>query len=290
MKKRNLVISILGLAIILSACEKAPVELKETPPIETPIEEPIETPSEDPVPLPVVEPESPIEPVIEPEPVIKDIPEVIFSPESQSLWTTTPLNLRKGPNSDYDIILEIPQGAQVSTIAKGDNGWYQVLYKGVEGYSSGKYLAEEEIKPEVSGFVPYRLYINDKILTYENGGMEKAQEIIDTYRSVVSTWGEVADWSPNDSKNTYFIGHSDAAFEGIWDTPMNSEIIITDEFGNPVTYVLSEIYIVDDYAVGLDDGVNYFDYLTSAGTEEVITLQTCKTDDTNYILRAKLKI
>lgn len=294
MKKANKVLPALLLLLLLSGCTiqnpQAPEPQVKEPPIETP-EEPDEKepPVEDP--LPQVEPEIKEEPeeeaVVEPEPEPEE--ELIYTPYSATLWTTAHLNLREAPDKESPIIMEIVHGDSVHTSSKISNGWYKVLYKGKEGYASGKYLTEEQDKPVDTGYAPYRIHIMDRIIVYENTNPEDAQTVIDTNRGMASTWGEVPRWSPDDRKNTYFIGHSDAAFEGIWQSPMGSEIIVTDEFGNPTTYVLEEIYTVDDYAVGIYDGINYFDYLVGAGDREMITLQTCKTDDTNYILRAYLK-
>lgn len=291
--KLKIIVILSLLSLYGSGCVKESVS---PPPIEKPpIEEP-ETPVEKPEPLPEPLPE--VAPEIKPEepetPVVEEpVPEpdtLTYEPWSQSLWTTADLNLRSEPNKESELLTKMLLGEEVQTITKVSNGWFKVSYKGMEGFASGKYLTEKKDKPINTGFAPYRIHIGEKTIVYHNGGMEEAQHIIDTNRSMASTWGDVEKWSPNDNKNTYFVGHSDAAFEGIWNTPLDTEIIVTNEFGNPITYILKEIYIVDDYAVGIEDGINYFDYLVGAGTKEVITLQTCRTEDTNYILRAVLKV
>ena len=59
-----------------------------------------------------------------------------------TLKTTTGLNLRSGPGTSYAVRLVIPGGATVTTVntASPSNGFYNIKYNGVTGWSSGAYL------------------------------------------------------------------------------------------------------------------------------------------------------
>lgn len=56
--------------------------------------------------------------------------------------TTTEVNVRKGPSTDYDIITTIPKGYRLSYNKISTNGWYEVEKNGNIGYICGDYLKE----------------------------------------------------------------------------------------------------------------------------------------------------
>ena len=49
------------------------------------------------------------------------------------------LNIREAPNTNAEIVGQIPNGATVTIIGQ-DNGWYLINYGGVQGYSYGQYI------------------------------------------------------------------------------------------------------------------------------------------------------
>lgn len=57
--------------------------------------------------------------------------------------TLTGLYLREEPNAVSEAILVVPAGKEVQFIDAGENGFYHVRYKGVEGYIFAKALDEE---------------------------------------------------------------------------------------------------------------------------------------------------
>lgn len=60
--------------------------------------------------------------------------------------TTANLNMRRGPSTSNPIILVIPRGASVMTVAV-DKGWAKVVYNSLEGWVSGEYLTGQPVKP-----------------------------------------------------------------------------------------------------------------------------------------------
>ncbi len=56
------------------------------------------------------------------------------------MTTTTRVNLRAGPGTDYTVLLVIPSGATVSTTGEVQNGYSRLTYDGVTGWSASQYL------------------------------------------------------------------------------------------------------------------------------------------------------
>lgn len=55
------------------------------------------------------------------------------------------LNLRAGPGTQYESLMLIPQGAEVTETGAADSGpWLYVLYNGAEGWVSGEYLEPKD--------------------------------------------------------------------------------------------------------------------------------------------------
>lgn len=63
-------------------------------------------------------------------------------PAALTLTTTADVNLRSGPSTSNSILAVIPLGTEVSTLSPDPvNGFYNVRYDGIDGWTSGKYLA-----------------------------------------------------------------------------------------------------------------------------------------------------
>lgn len=59
-----------------------------------------------------------------------------------SAVTTSDLNLREGPSTDYAVILVMPAGAEVNIVEDQQNGFYRVRYQGVSGWASAEFLEQ----------------------------------------------------------------------------------------------------------------------------------------------------
>ncbi|MFH5837315.1 SH3 domain-containing protein [Proteiniclasticum sp. C24MP] len=249
---------------------------------------------------------------------------ITFRDVSYTRWVTTPLNMRKGPGTEYAVLISIPAAEELKVSKAASNGWVEVAYAGKTGYVSGKYLSEiiinkpapetvkntpetrpaepaptpapapapapsptpEPAQPAAPSYDAYKMYIGGKAITYKNGGQSDGQRIIDSSSSLISTWGGAATYSGTDGKNTHFIGHNPGIFSVMLHVSTGNTIIVTDAKGSPTTYKITRIFKVDDYGVNPSDGKNYYNYLTSTRGGEVITLQTCINDDLNLIIRA----
>jgi uncharacterized protein YgiM (DUF1202 family) len=55
-----------------------------------------------------------------------------------------PLNCRKGPGKNYQIIGQFEKGERVKYVKEFDDDWYMVTNGDLKGYVSTQYLQEEE--------------------------------------------------------------------------------------------------------------------------------------------------
>ena len=67
---------------------------------------------------------------------------------------------------------------------------------------------------------------------------------------------------------------------------IGNQIVVTDSNAIPTYYNVREIFQVDDQAMGVYDGQDYWDYITGVGGEERMTMQTCLSDTINLIVVA----
>lgn len=226
--------------------------------------------------------------------------ELIETQIDKTYWLTIVLNLRSTASTSGSVIGSYPLGTEVHGIATVSNGWVKVQIGNSTGYMSGKYLSATKVEkapapvavvqqPTSSAptYAPYKMYVIGKTLTYKNGGIDNGQAIIDGNISLVSTWGGAETWSGSDGMNTHFIGHSHGSFKGLGNISIGASIIVTDSKGNPTFYKVTNKFVVDDDCVGVNDGKYYYDYVTGTGGGEVITLQTCQTSTTNWMIRAQ---
>lgn len=225
--------------------------------------------------------------------------ELVETQIDTTYWLTTVLNLRSTPSKDGSVVGSFPMGTEVRGIATVSNGWIKVEAGNSTGYMLGKYLSTSKVekaapKPvapapvaSAPSYAPYKMYVIGKTLTYKNGGIDNGQAIIDGNINLVSTWGGAETWSGSDGMNTHFIGHSHGAFKGLGSIGIGAQIIVTDSNGNPTFYKVTNKIVVDDDCVGVNDGKYYYDYVTGTGGGEVITLQTCQTSTTNWMIRAE---
>ncbi len=226
--------------------------------------------------------------------------EITYKAVSYTRWVTTPLNMRKGPGKEYAVITSLPMAQAVTVTSIASNGWAKVSYDGREGFVSGRYLSETEVKkpeapvvqaaaptPQAANYEAYKMYVAGKAITYKNGGIADGQRIIDSNSSLISTWGGAEIYSGNDGYNTHFIGHNPGIFSVLTKVGNGSTIIVTDGKGQPTTYKVTRIFTVDDNAHNAKDGENYYNYMVSRRGGEVITLQTCLGSNKNLVIRAE---
>lgn len=69
--------------------------------------------------------------------------EIVSAAAGTTLETTARVNLRDGASTSDGIILTMPKGATVTTLATGaTNGFLKVSYKGEEGFAHGSFLVK----------------------------------------------------------------------------------------------------------------------------------------------------
>jgi D-alanyl-D-alanine carboxypeptidase len=57
-----------------------------------------------------------------------------------STTTTTDLNLRAGPGTDFPVLAVMPPGAAVTPTGGAENGFLAVQYQGMDGWAAAEYL------------------------------------------------------------------------------------------------------------------------------------------------------
>lgn len=68
--------------------------------------------------------------------------------------TTSDVNLRTGPSTDYSIILAIPPATPVTITGDPENGYYPIEYNGIDGYAYGDYIVFGSDDPNIDGGAP----------------------------------------------------------------------------------------------------------------------------------------
>lgn len=161
-----------------------------------------------------------------------------------------------------------------------------------EQVSTNVFLSEpkESATPKTSpnsDYSPLTLYVLGTAIPYQNGGQGNGQGIIDgNPYGVASTWGGAELQSGSDGLNSHFIGHNPGVFHLLFSLETGNQVTITDGNGTPTVYTVSSIFQVDDYAVGIADGQEYWDLITGTGGGERVTFQVCINDTTNLIVIA----
>lgn len=68
--------------------------------------------------------------------------------DDDSLWcdaivttSSTSLNMREGPGTNYAVVTQIPKGARVKIIGTGTEQWVPTKYLSYQGYCSADYLS-----------------------------------------------------------------------------------------------------------------------------------------------------
>ena len=77
-------------------------------------------------------------------------PDVKIEDASGTYWVTASLNVRSGPGTSYETIGSLDYGKKINITGKCDNNWMRIKYNNKDGFVSGKYLSDKEIKEETS--------------------------------------------------------------------------------------------------------------------------------------------
>lgn len=140
-------------------------------------------------------------------------------------------------------------------------------------------------QPQAPSYAPMTIYIGGSAIPYQNGGQGSGQSIIDN-APVASTWGGAAVQSGSDGLNTHIIGHNPGVFSALFNVGIGSRVTITDGNGTPTNYIINRIYEVNDNAIGVSDGVDYWNQMIGTGGGERVTFQTCENDHVNWVYEA----
>lgn len=135
---------------------------------------------------------------------------------------------------------------------------------------------------ELRDVEPSTIYFTDYAVQYKNSGYLTGQSMIDE-TDFAATFGGAAKFSGNDNHNTHFIGHIDEQFKDIQN---EQYIFVTDTEGEVFAYEVYAVYTTEDNGVEVTTRTDRLKQIVSKGDTERITLQTCITDNLNWIVEA----
>lgn len=69
--------------------------------------------------------------------------------EPRTYYAALNLNVRKGPETSYDVVGYLQTGQAAEVIGIAENGWYQIVFDNKKYYASNKYLLESKEEIEV---------------------------------------------------------------------------------------------------------------------------------------------
>jgi len=80
---------------------------------------------------------------------------LVSASTAAAAMVTNPLNLRRGPGTQFGVIATMPPGARVDVLECG-GAWCRVAWRGIEGFASASYLAGGE---RVYAYEPAPVYV-----------------------------------------------------------------------------------------------------------------------------------
>ena len=80
----------------------------------------------------------------ESEEIKKDFPPYTVSvlESAKVMYAVHPVNIRKGPSTDYERIGSLNRGQEVLVSGQADTGWFEISYEDEKGYVSNRYLQD----------------------------------------------------------------------------------------------------------------------------------------------------
>lgn len=80
----------------------------------------------------------------ESEEIKKDFPPYTVSvlESAKVMYAVHPVNIRKGPSTDYERIGSLNRGQEVLVSGQADTGWFEISYEEEKGYVSNRYLQD----------------------------------------------------------------------------------------------------------------------------------------------------
>ena len=164
---------------------------------------------------------------------------------------SSPVNIRKGPSTDYEIVGQLNQGDVVEVIEIESSGWYKILYKGDERYIYAEYIdtKTDSLYERIGSYKTYFDFNNTN--RNHNINLASKQISIEVLPGHLFKWSEVI--GPASKEQGYLLGNvivgdemkldygggvcqvSSTLYNAALDA--NLEIIERHTHGLPVTYV-----------------------------------------------------
>ncbi|MBD5548997.1 MAG: SH3 domain-containing protein [Lachnospiraceae bacterium] len=68
--------------------------------------------------------------------------------ESQVMYATGSVNVRKGPSTDFERVGALRYGQEITVTGQADTNWYEIMYGEEKAYVSNKYLQNDKLADE----------------------------------------------------------------------------------------------------------------------------------------------
>ena len=218
---------------------------------------------------------------IKEENLIENIEEIKnkFPDEYTVMFSSTDLNIRKGPGVEFEKIGYYKTNDEVKTYETYNNGWVRVNYNEVEGFVNKKYLSKEKVEIQKNT-------INENINVNTNGLIFDGNVSQECKNKAVSLYGKVPENVKNTIVNTGYQvvissnpswtdGHAGTYYPTLWNGWQGRSICIYAGSVNKVNIaVIHEIgHFIDEY-IGTRNGCsfNLFGYWGITSTSEWINI------------------
>ena len=164
---------------------------------------------------------------------------------------SSPVNIRTGPSTDYEIVGQLNKGDEVEVIEIESSGWYKILYKGEERYVYAEYI-DTKTNSQYKRIGSYKTYFDfNNTNRNHNINLASKQISIKLLPGQIFKWSEVV--GPASKEQGYLLGNvivgnemtldygggvcqvSSTLYNAALDA--NLEIIERHTHGLPVTYV-----------------------------------------------------
>lgn len=95
----------------------------------------------------------------------------------EQLAVTANVNLRKGPATSYESLATIPSGTKVTVLEKGSS-WSRVVYNGVEGYISSKFLSDPSASTATNSTLKFWIMQTTAQVIMRKSASDSAEQVV----------------------------------------------------------------------------------------------------------------
>lgn len=181
--------------------------------------------------------------------------ELSVTPIDKEMYSSTSLNIRKGPGTEYEKITHYNTNDKVVVTGTCDNGWVRVLFDEEEGYVNKKYLSEEKVEIKQYSIPEGMVFDGNVSQACKNKAIELYNKVPQNVKNAIISSGYQVIVSDNPSRTD---GHAGVFYpSGYTPWPGPSICIYAGSVNKVNIAVIHEIgHFVDEY-MGIRNGCGY---------------------------------